>query len=421
MEHTLKITRRKTLHGVGGAIAAAFLFTAGGPALAAGKPSDAYAYPIQPGTPAWATLQAHSEMVAVTQIPEDTLRAMSTAGLVESVLNYPLFSDLLLFNSTQQGFEVMAGRFNGMQELLARKDAGKVLLATYRAMDPHGVPAGSLEAQGAYDARFTRIETLLAQDAIIANLSRKERQELLTQALAKFDAKAGYKDVYGQFGKERSALVLGRTLRQEKAGWPKQESTVLRRFLDDGSVITEPAVEGIAAEARRFLAGDTTGGNESYTEDYNTTIYTPLGSPVTGRVQTYELSSAQIAEINASVQSGYPAATRETNSSRLYNCHSYAWHNQSTSNNIWLNTPGDDTYWLDGSYTQIPYSYVLAGDPLSYTYGDHSGRMASFTTVRSKWGSGPRMVHAPTYSPYDSSTLRYFMSATGALRGDDVK
>jgi hypothetical protein len=397
-----------TLRGVGGAVAAAFLFTAGGPAFAA-KGSDAYVYPVKPGTAAWATLQAHSEMVAVTQIPEDTLRAMSTEGLVESVLNHPLFGDMLLFNSTQEGFDKLVERSNAFQALMARKDAGKVLLAKYKAMDPNGVPADSLDAQGEYDARFTRIETLLAQDAIVAGLNKSERRELLREAVAKFDAKSQlkYKDVYGQFGKERSALVLARTLRQEKAGWPKQESTVLQRFLADGTLVTEAAVEGIAAEARRFLAGDTAGGNESYTEDYATTVYTPRGTAVTtAYVMTYELSSSQIQANNNYVATNYPAAVRETNSSRYYNCHSYAWHNQSTSNNIWINDPGDNRYMEDGSYYQA--SSPLAGDRISYTYGDHSGIMTSGTQVRSKWGQAPRMLHATTYSPYNSSTLRYF-------------
>lgn len=34
----------------------------------------------------------------------------------------------------------------------------------------------------------------------------------------------------------------------------------------------------------------------------------------------------------------------ETKATRKYNCHSYAGHSTSTTNNKWLNSPGDDTY-----------------------------------------------------------------------------
>lgn len=34
--------------------------------------SDAYEFPVKPGTPEWATLQSHAEMLRVCQIPEPT-------------------------------------------------------------------------------------------------------------------------------------------------------------------------------------------------------------------------------------------------------------------------------------------------------------------------------------------------------------
>jgi len=40
------------------------------------------------------------------------------------VLNYPLFLDALAYNWPQEGFNAVSGQFNGLQELLKRKDAG---------------------------------------------------------------------------------------------------------------------------------------------------------------------------------------------------------------------------------------------------------------------------------------------------------
>ena len=65
---------------------------------AAANGSDAYDYPVKPGTDAWKALGSHEDMLNACQIPETTLNRMSTAGLVETVLNYPLFGDAWAWN-----------------------------------------------------------------------------------------------------------------------------------------------------------------------------------------------------------------------------------------------------------------------------------------------------------------------------------
>ena len=79
--------------------------------------------------------------------------------------------------------------------------------------------------------------------------------------------------------------------------------------------------------------------------DYSCSFYTPYGTSVTGVCATYELSSAEILSMNNYVATYYPLAVRETNASRRYNCHSYAWYSQSTANTVWLNSPQEDKYW----------------------------------------------------------------------------
>lgn len=149
--------------------------------------------------------------------------------------------------------------------------------------------------------------------------------------------------------------------------------------------------------------------------DYNTTIYTPNGSPVDAIYVSCELSETEIQENNWYVEINYPAATRETNSSRKYNCHSYAWHNQAPSNNHWINTPNQEDYWLDGSYYYVATGYggfipagVNNGAKVRYVTDDHSAIKVSSTMFRSKWGQLSRMLHEPSYSPYDHSELEYY-------------
>lgn len=150
--------------------------------------------------------------------------------------------------------------------------------------------------------------------------------------------------------------------------------------------------------------------------DYLGTVYTPNGTPVSVTVITEELSPYWISYWNNWVATNYPNAIRETDSTRKYNCHSFAWHTQSASNNKWMESPGDNTYWEDGSYVWITTTYgygsipsnVPNGAKVSYSWDDHSAIKISGTYFQSKWGVAPRMVHAPHYSPYYSYSLAYY-------------
>lgn len=151
--------------------------------------------------------------------------------------------------------------------------------------------------------------------------------------------------------------------------------------------------------------------------DYSCSTTTPRGTRVYATCRTYELSASDIAYYNNYVATAYPSAVRETNASRKYNCHSYAWYSQSTSNYLWINTPNDDKYWTDGSYRRVactecihtPPSSAPIGSKVSFVYGDHSAIKVSSTYFRSKWGMLPRMYHPTYYSPYNDSSLGFYV------------
>lgn len=101
-----------------------------------------------------------------------------------------------------------------------------------------------------------------------------------------------------------------------------------------------------------------------------------------------------------------------------YNCHSYAWHNSSTSNLQWMNDPS--AYMSDGSYYQ---SISGIGARIFYDSGwgsswDHSGVVVSAGSsdnnnvyVYSKWGEHGLYKHTVYECPYAdySPTIRYYM------------
>lgn len=100
-----------------------------------------------------------------------------------------------------------------------------------------------------------------------------------------------------------------------------------------------------------------------------------------------------------------------------YNCHSYAWYQQS-NNNKWMNDPS--AYTSDGSYSA---SYPVNGRKITYntvsnktTSLEHSGiiSLAGATIdsmyVTSKWGCGALFYHKAKKCPYYSDGVYNYTS-----------
>ena len=122
-----------------------------------------------------------------------------------------------------------------------------------------------------------------------------------------------------------------------------------------------------------------------------TTVYTPKGS----HIQVYESTDpdytvAQQQAMHSTFASTYNYSSYVSPASNRYNCHSYAWYSQSTSNPYWMNTPYCDAYINDGSYYQVPTA--AANDRIHWHEGDHTGIIvgvgpqAGNMTVISKYG-----------------------------------
>lgn len=413
---------------------------------------DTYQFPIMPGTREWQAFQTHDEMLVATQIPADLLSKMSTRGLVKTVLGYPLFGDIWAFNSVQQGFDIVTSNFNGLQALLTRKDAGQELLALYEQMNPAFMNSSwSVEQRGSYVFDVAHVEFLLAQKPIVDTLLAGEREHLLRLALSYYEQKTQMPNEYGRLSIETTFVLMGRLLyyssnpsvfttpvlnepsiaeipeTNEAIAYPPymgNDSGVkvsasatdpVLTFLQYGAYASDKVLDYIEGLARQTLSGNVMDEKGvGFIQDSNSTVYTPYGSSVSVITRDWELSSTEIKRMNKYVADDYPNATRETDASRKYNCHSYAWYSTSTSNDRWMNSPSDDIYWNDGSYVLLSTS--SSGHKVSYpSSSDHSAIQAtsSSTQLRSKWGPYPRMLHAHNYSPYPVGTgLKYYRLAS---------
>ena len=135
-----------------------------------------YIYPIQPGTPEWATLGSHDEMIDATQIPDLVLDTISTWGLLESCLKYPLYGDFSAFNNKVSYINDLVQSNHGFKELLSREDAPQVMLYFYRHWDITLYP------------NFLKrnfIEFILGSDGFISKLNGRQQLYLISVALDK--------------------------------------------------------------------------------------------------------------------------------------------------------------------------------------------------------------------------------------------
>jgi hypothetical protein len=225
---------------------------------AAAGGSDAYNYPVKPGTDAWKALGSHADMLNACQIPETTLNRMSTAGLVETVLNYPLFGDAWAWNYPQEGFDSVSSGFNGIPALFDRKDAGSALLAKYKTLDPTAVNSDWTDLQkGQYEYKILDAEILLAQTPVVAGLSNQDCQSLVREAILKYDA-GPQGDIVFQ---ESCLWMVARVLEQVKyAPFMEKMSADIDygNFVAEGSFATDAVLKEIYNQAQGYLEGDLT-------------------------------------------------------------------------------------------------------------------------------------------------------------------
>jgi hypothetical protein len=135
---------------------------------------------------------------------------------------------------------------------------------------------------------------------------------------------------------------------------------------------------------------------------YSGYVYTPRGSrvPVTwDRAWSSGEEQAQYDRIYEDLMT-YPSTQLLRWPSPKYNCHSYAWYSQSSSNIAWMMWPF--SYMSDGSYVRCS---ARVGAKLYFAGSSHSGIVTQVPSsgpvrVTSKWSAGPLYSHDVFDCPY---------------------
>lgn len=146
----------------------------------------------------------------------------------------------------------------------------------------------------------------------------------------------------------------------------------------------------------------------------NTNVKTPNGTKVAHFENltwaNHGLTSAEAEDRDKDFAKKYPSATKISGPKPAYNCHSYAWHSTSTSNNDWIDGGDAKAYWTDGSYkvTNSPKN----ADKVVYRVGTTIAHSANYfnaatNVVYSKWGFNGVYKHSRSYCPYAPSGTIY--------------
>ncbi len=330
-----------------------------------------YVFPITPESYEWKNFKTKQEILTVCQIPEEKLKNMTTEALLETVLDYPLITDYLAFNSFEDACNVMCNDFNGFEELLSREDVTTVVLNRYATSNVLTINEVNTDDVTLFFEPAT-IEYLIVCDEIKNGKFVTKEAEILEN------------------------LHTAKVIERNNAGIYSYNSEIYSTYQDEDTEVE---------------------AGEIWTAVPNGTVKTPNGTNVREVYQrSPELTDVEKESLNRVIDSRYPYAVRVGEATVNYNCHSYAWYSNTTSNPYWIGLfLRPDEYITDGSYSLYTNGSPRDGMKAWYNGGEHSGicigaRLidgAQVFYIESKWGMYGVYQHTISHCPYTNSVQFY--------------
>ena len=335
-------------------------------ALSTGKvgPDDPVVFLSELETNFWSQTVSLEDRFKAFEVPSSRLSTMRTEALAKSILNYPL-NYLVFAYDPKDAVDLIIKNSPLHQEFLSRTDAFEVLVDLYAAS---GLDMRIEKSN--YDGDYVNLSytnTMFVEAFLGANVLNTFAKSSVKQKLA-----------------ETVATKLQSRLQQPETFSISSIEPLIA--IDDAEGLNVASVETRA-------------------DTYNLiSVYTPWAQEIIGRVYTADGTATEIAQWTTQATSAYPNAIVRGPATRMYNSHSYAWHNQSTSNNIWieynfLNEPQLHSYWTNDKYTKnVP---PAEAEKVCYTDHVNSAIILSNGKHLSKWEKMPLMEYYPNECPYN--------------------
>ncbi|MBR1940316.1 MAG: hypothetical protein IJ845_03160 [Bacteroidaceae bacterium] len=180
------------------------------------SPTDVYQYPYVPNTPEWLELHSHGmqAVYAALEIPESILKNMSSAGLVQTFLDYTYCAEFMLSSSTFWiAFESELEHHPTTKDIYAvlrnRSDAGRAVMYVFKTYDFKGDHLFPW-------AEFMALHMMASVDDIYGKLSSDEKRAAVAIILQRLEEWNREMDAFdGQMANLASFLV-GRIMRSVK-------------------------------------------------------------------------------------------------------------------------------------------------------------------------------------------------------------
>jgi len=161
----------------------------------------------------WNSVDIMPRRFKALQLPDGVLANISTAGLLETCLEFPYLLVLFYSNDFQRGFEDgLLATFNGFRELMKRQDLVNALIEKYNDLrfGVKNVKILTLEEQGKFSFRHFVLEMIIAQDVVIKNMSEEQERTLFLLAIEHSEIKRNNPDIFGGFHTASTALLYAK-------------------------------------------------------------------------------------------------------------------------------------------------------------------------------------------------------------------
>ncbi|MBM2817346.1 MAG: hypothetical protein HW421_4108 [Ignavibacteria bacterium] len=162
--------------------------------------SKPYHYPKGPGSDTW-NKTTYPEKVKQCNIPDSLLKKMPSGDLIKSVFNFPFIQNLFLFDDCLEGFNHMQEIFNGLDDMVKRKDIPVLLFQTY-SQDSNKISYG----------KEVLLEIILAQPDIITKFDKVMKNELLGICLEKLNSRMTKKSFLSRKSMKTCTFLMIRLL-----------------------------------------------------------------------------------------------------------------------------------------------------------------------------------------------------------------
>ena len=170
-------------------------------------------YPVKPGSEEWNSLKNRTERLNAMQIPPDILSKMETEELVIICINYPAALHYGTYTNEYEGVGEIIKGFNGLQELLNRKDACKYLTKIYQNSVTEGLLIKDVRINKRFwPLKFRYIELLLSQDQVIDIADDKDIEILLSVSVAKTKLKYEKSFFFSKYDNIISSYIIAKAL-----------------------------------------------------------------------------------------------------------------------------------------------------------------------------------------------------------------